>query len=486
MNILQVTDLGNGSVNVSWQCGKTAQRHSQHPVAFADPLTTSDRKELRWYLEDYLGFPFGAERYRAELVEQKMAEWGVALFKQVFGTADDTRTYYQEAVREGLECCELCISSENPTFLNIPWELIQDPTPGRGFLAPSLGALYRQHTAQKVEVFPKIPPEEPFRILLVIARPYGKKDVPLGTVARPMLEALRPLRPYVQLEVLRPPTFDALQQRLNSQRGFYQLVHFDGHGVFAKPSGSYPMSFGGKSGRGNLVFEKEDGTEDIINSADLGQALATCKVPLFVLNACQSAEESEVDAFSSVASQLVAVGAKGVVAMSYSVYADAAARFMQRFYESLVGHASLAEAVASARRRLHADPGRQSVVGTIELRDWMVPVLYLQEYQYIPIPAGTGAVVVPEKDDREEVLHKESEEVYSEGRFGFVGRDYDILHIERALRDGSRPWALLTGLGEVAGKQNWLLALPAGMPRPGAVLVACLSPPSKLRLISGR
>ena len=80
-----------------------------------------------------------------------------------------------------------------PQFLNIPWELLRDPTPGRGYLAPLLGGLYRERSEQRLEGAVEMAPGEPFRILLVIARPAGERDLPLGTVARPMLEALRPL-----------------------------------------------------------------------------------------------------------------------------------------------------------------------------------------------------------------------------------------------------------------------------------------------------
>lgn len=111
-----------------------------------------------------------------------------------------------------------------------------------------------------------------------------------------MLEALRPLRKRIHPEMLRPPTFDALQKRLNARPGYYHLVHFDGHGVFVPRSSTGSlMQFGVAGDRGHLVFEKEDGTEHIVNSRDLGQVLATCRVPLFVLNACQSAEEGQAD-----------------------------------------------------------------------------------------------------------------------------------------------------------------------------------------------
>ena len=450
MNLLHIVDLTEGQIEVGWRRGSDIPRYYS-PLPFEDPLSVEDRGELRWYLEQYLQFPYGAEEYRAGRVEHRMSEWGEALFSQVFPKAEadpDPRGFYQEAVREGLEQCELCVSSEDTDFLNIPWELIRDPAPGRGYLAPSLGGMYRQRSGQAIQAPLKISQHEPFRILLVIARPLGKKDIPLGTVSRPILDALRPLRARVQLEVLRPPTFEALVKRLADRPGFYHLVHFDGHGVFAPSGGGAAMAYGARLGQGHLVFEKDDGTEDIVNSEDLGQALATCKVPLFVLNACQSAEEGKADAYSSVAAQLVAVGAKGVVAMSYSVYADAASFFMERFYEKLVGGASLAASVAAGRKRLHATPGRLSVVGSLELRDWMVPTLYQQEQGYVPIPQA-DAVTIAEGDTDEAVQMQKAEEACPAGRFGFIGRDYDILRIERALRDDQSPWVLLSGMGGI-------------------------------------
>jgi len=136
-----------------------------------------------------------------------------------------------------------------------------------------------------------------------------------------------------------------------------------------------------------------------VSSEELGQELATCRVPLFVLNACQSAREGR-DPYSSVASQLVASGAEGVVAMSYSVYSTAAAKFMNQFYEALVNQKLLSEAVAAGRRTLHADPYRDSVVGPLKLQNWMIPVLYQKEYGYTPIETVEDIVfpMIPHKN----------------------------------------------------------------------------------------
>jgi len=431
INVLRIEDLENDHIQISWQQGDSIL--TCQPVSFPNPLTLKILKRLTWYLEEYLLFPYGAERDKAQKVEKEMKEWGESLFNQVFTKCDcdpDPHFLYQEAVKKGLDTCELCIISEDTKFLMIPWELLREPKPGR-YLAPLLKGLYRQRRSEEIEIEPS---SGTFRILLVISRPEGEEDIPLQTVARPVLEALHPLRRSVELEVLRPPTFDELVERLHNNKGYYHVVHFDGHGIFGREPSA-------QSGSGYLVFEKEDGTEHIVSSQELGQELSTCRVPLFVLNACQSAREGR-DPYSSVASQLVASGAEGVLAMSYSIYSTAVAKFMHQFYQALIDQKLLSEAVAAGRQTLYADSYRDSVVGPLKLQDWMIPVLYQKEYGYTPIET------VEERDfsDAERVILS-AQEVCPEGQFGFVGRDYDLLQIERALYESDHPWVVISGMG---------------------------------------
>jgi hypothetical protein len=139
------------------------------------------------------------------------------------------------------------------------------------------------------------------------------------------------------------------------------------------------------------------------------------------------------------------VGAKGVVAMSYSVYATAASLFMRRFYEALIGHKALSAAVAAGRWSLYAHAERQSAVGPIALKDWLVPTLYQQEQEFVVIPKDLGEWA--EEADAHESVYQQASRACPEGRFGFIGRDNDILRIERALRWDNFPWVLLTGMG---------------------------------------
>lgn len=182
-----------------------------------------------------------------------------------------------------------------------------------------------------------------------------------------------------------------------------------------------------------------------------------------------------------MAAQLVTTGAKGVVAMSYSVHKTAASKFMQRFYETLVENATLGEAVAAGRRKLHSDSSKESVVGLLELRDWMVPCLY-QQVKYTPIPKS-----ITVKGEAHSVYQKVVS-VCEEGRYGFVGRDYDFLEIERALVDNEKPWVLISGIGGV-GKT----ALAYGFARwyaetggcPGGVFVTSFKEKADLSSVLG-
>lgn len=436
-NVLFITDLGENAVQVSWQHGKTPRLYAA-PSHSVNPLTEEDQQQLAWYIEEYLDFPFGAEDWKAKQVEQQMAIWGEVLFRRIFhkdqvDAQKSAYSLYQEATRSGLHKCEVCIESMDPAFLSIEWELLRDPSVGRGYLAPLLGGLYRRLLDQSTLLSSR-PKTKPFRILFIIARPSDASLLPIDE-AQGILEVIRPLQPHIQIDLLRPSTFDALQNKLNAEPGYYQLVHFDGHGAF-------------DGQQGNLLLERVDGQSDIVSADALGQLLANCRVPLFVLSACQTSQERCVRPYSSVASRLVATGVAGVVAMSHSIHTDAASRFMERFYEALIHGSTLSEAVAAGRRRLYAEPGRQSIVGTIPLCDWMVPILYQQSSGYTPFTKTPNIGHAGNTQAVEQLLGQVSK-ACPERRFGFVGRGQDILHIERALADSNSPCVVISGISGV-------------------------------------
>ncbi len=444
-NRLTVNHLGD-SIQLSWQRGQTNPRLAPQ-VPFQHPFDEQALVDLRWYLEEYLGFPYGIEPEKAATIEQKFQEWGQQLFELVFRSSEKGREFFQEATREGLDRCEIGIASDNPQVLNLPWELLYSPD--YQFIAPLLAGIYRSLSSQAVRAPMGNLPDDKLNILLVIARPYGERDVSFKTIARSMLEALKPIQKQINLKVLRPPSFEEFERELNAHKqGFYHIVHFDGHGTFNPHSQGRKFQLGG-IGQGELVFESLKGSEQVISADKIAQSLANCRVPVFILNACKSAQEGE-EQFSSVATRLVFSGAKGVVAMAYTIHAEAAKQFMGRLYGELVTGASLSEAVAAARLTVLNHPLRSSPKGNLPLQDWLVPVLYQQE-PHTPFTPQPEAPSLADLMAQTESPSEEKLDLPEEGAFGFVGRDYDILRLERAFRQNYA--VLLKGMGGVGKTQ---------------------------------
>jgi tetratricopeptide (TPR) repeat protein len=430
----------NNQIQLLWQRGNSVARTTE-PVNFSHPFNAEVLAEIRWYLEEYLHFPYGIEPNKASALEQKLQGWGEELFNLVFCSNEKGRQFFQEATRDGLQQCELGISSEDPQLLNLPWELLY--CSDYQFIAPSLAGIYRSLESFAVRAEMKPLSQDRLNILLVIARPYGETDVSFQTIARPLLQSLEPISNRVNLKVLRPPSFEQLERELNANKGFYHIVHFDGHGGFDPNSVGFQHSFG-EAGQGVLVFENADGSEQIVTAAQIAQSLTDCQVPLFVLNACRSAQEGN-GSFSSVATRLVSLGAKSVVAMSYNVYVVAAKHFIGRLYEQLAMGSSVQVAVAAGRRELLNKPMRYSPKGDLRLQDWIVPILY-QEEDHIPfIPTSEE---IPDLDTfLDETDAISLIDFPDEGQFGFIGRDYDTLRLERAFRNHN--FVLLRGLAGV-------------------------------------
>jgi hypothetical protein len=378
-NRLIVQDVSGDRVQVSLR--RSRQEFEEafgEPIAFAPPLDAKAREDLRWYLEDYLIAPFAVYEEHGQQVQAKLGEWGRALFESVFGAGKPGRDAYLQA-REAP--CELVLRSRSPGFLSLPWELLQDPqrsTP----LALELSATDRTLVAAGGAA--PVPAGERLRVLMVIARPSGLEDVGYQMIARPLLERLEAVRGEVQLEVLRPPTLEELNKRLQASAldgQPYHMLHFDGHGTFGTglvtgAGNQHVYDAGGA--RGYLVFEAEGGGDDLVPADEFALAVNQAKVPLVVLNACRSGMVGEAAAEAAVATRLLEGGAASVVAMGYSVYAVAAAEFMASFYEALFARKPVSEAVAEGRRRLYRRRERPSPKGMLPLEDWIVPVHYLR------------------------------------------------------------------------------------------------------------
>ena len=349
-------------------------------------------RELRWYLEEFLAYPFSPETEHAERVLDALRAWGEQAFDVLFDSREGGKLL-DEATARGYQDLVLQVWSDDARVLAWPWEALRDP---RGsVLAAACGIERHLNRVLDPVAVPAALPSDQVNILLVIARPL-KGDVKYRSIARPLVELIEERNLPAHVHVLRPPTFERLREHLRERPGYYHLVHFDGHGSYGPtPAAEAPHAYGAPEGA--LLFEDEKGTEAPVSAEKLSTLLQEHRIPAIVLNACRSAmlDEGAVDPFASVAASLLKAGTRSVVAMSYSLYVSGAQEFLPAFYRRLFESGSFVEAARAGRQQMFAEPGRVCVRGRFDLQDWLVPVAYPQEVGALTFVAGPSQPVYP-------------------------------------------------------------------------------------------
>ena len=120
----------------------------------------------------------------------------------------------------------------SPAFQQLHWEALKDPKLAQP-LALQATFVRRNLTPQPIKARLREAPT--VNVLLVTARPGGARDVGYRTIARPLVETLRQAKLRVQVEILRPGTYEALVRHLEAVQerhgpGYYHVIHFDVHG----------------------------------------------------------------------------------------------------------------------------------------------------------------------------------------------------------------------------------------------------------------
>ncbi len=401
-----------------------------------DPLM----KELRWYLEEFLDYPFPPRTEHAERVLQALKAWGTEAFEALLGSRQAARLF-EAATAQQYADLRLRIVSDDPRILSWPWEALHDPEVG--FLAQTCRIERRLDKVRDPAPLAEGLPRDRVRILLVTARPFAN-DVGYRSISRPLVELIERRKLPAEVEVLRPPTFERLRERLREKPGRFHILHFDGHGSYGAkgPAAGGPYSL---KAQGRLVFEDEKGRPDPIEAETLSELLQEHALPAVVLNACQSAtlDDRSEDPFSSVAAALLRSGTRSVVAMAYSLYVSGAQQCLPAFYRRLFESGSVAEAVRAGRQQMRHKGGRVCARGLFDLQDWVVPVLYQQQSLDFSFAQEPSPQESPSRKSRLPEEIAQAAPVH-----GFVGRDRAILELERALR---RPPAgvLIQGLGGI-------------------------------------
>lgn len=437
------------------------------PFAFTAPLGPIEVADLRWYLESYYLWPVGVFRDRAAGIEAKLPQWGQELLAaaRCDGVAFDS---WEQAGREGaLRRFSVLVDDAPPVdaatddadaetqaatteaaleaaadLLALPWELLHDDSTW----------LFQGDNAVRVRRrLPNRRPRSerrtnlPIRILLVSPRPeQSEAGDPVGYLdhrasALPLVEAVENLGELARLTVLQPPTYAALERALRDgdQGQPFDVVHFDGHGIYDRRRGLGGLCFEQpREGRGERVL-------DLVHADRLAELVRYHRIPLVFLEACQTAL-TESDPTASVAATLLDEGVASVVAMTHSVLVETARRFVQAFYRTLAEGARVGTAMVEGQRALFDDPCRGKIpgAGELRLRDWFVPVLYQEKLDPQPITHLAGPDVQRlEQQGRTLRLG----ELPAPPEHHFQGRSRELLALERHLHDAR--WAVVRGTG---------------------------------------
>lgn len=380
-------------------------------------------------------------------------------------TLTDPKTEARDGKRRVTAIATLAYEPAAATeLLALPWELLHD---GHGWLFQGKRpARVRRRLPNRREQGARAT-ALPIRILLVSPRPeHDGKGQDIGYIdhrvsARPLLEAVENLGELVQLTVLTPPTYAALNQALQAaadRQEPFDVVHFDGHGVYDR-----------RIGLGGLCFEDpkdasllEKRVMEFIDASKLAGLFRQHRVPLVFLEACQTAQ-AELDPTASVAARLLEEGVTSVVAMSHSVLVETARRFVQAFYAELARGARVGRAMLAGQRALHDDTWRGKIMGAGDLRlqDWFVPVIY-QEKQDPQLITKIPAKEVQHLEAKKRKLSLGA--LPDEPPHKFQGRSRELLALERLLH--RQPWAVVRG-GGGAGKTTLAAELARWLTRTG-------------------
>ena len=153
-------------------------------------------------------------------------------------------------------------------------------------------------------------PSPTINLLVITARPDEERDVNCRTISRPLIEAIQQARVPINVELLRPGTYQALENHLQARgAGYYHIVHFDAHGglatfdqITSEQRESDSILFKNRYGRGDiepysgikafLFLEGETtGQSDPVEAQELADLLTNQGIPVCILNACQSAKQ---------------------------------------------------------------------------------------------------------------------------------------------------------------------------------------------------
>ena len=412
---------------------------------FRNPLASSDRAEISWYFQEYLDAPYGPNVERAGAVENGFRNLGRLLYETVFPEGE-SRQLLDSVLAESSETREIRIVSSRPEFLSLPWELLNSPE--TGYLVSGFSSLARQDNSSELPAFEADLTSEQLNVLVVAPYISGQIECYSCGLSDALLPVLEGLNVQVELDFLRPPSFEALTRKLEENPSRYHLVHVDGLIL---------------SDEGRLLFEVAGAMPEPVDVNQFSGTVIDAGVPLVFLSAGdRSGRPDQLNqAWEQLGLELVQAGVPASILAPTQLRGAATMEgFLRRFYQTLVQGIGAGGSLAVARAGLMEEPHRLTLAGPKVSWDWITPSIY-QSHSYSPpsiaaeVSNPLAAPVIQPQEDAE----PESQFPVA-GQYGLVGRNAEMAQLERHLeRDSVVLLYGNTGVGKtelVLGLARWL------------------------------
>ncbi len=277
----------------------------EYPINITDPFTPQEERQLEWYFEEWLTYPM-LNGKKAEAAKMSVASYGESLFNQVFKADINAYSDYRQ-LRGNLKQVKIEIVGNSPEFHALHWEAMRDKDLPRPLAVDCV--MIRKRIDKAASVAANMAESPIINLLVVIARPDEEHDVGYRTIARPLIEVIENSHLPVNIDLLRPGTYESLERHLEAKgAGYYHIIHFDCHGALMAYADiqegvkrnryTYQARWGREDiqpyagVKAYLFLDGEsNGKADPVEAGELANLLTGKGIPVCILNACQSGKQ---------------------------------------------------------------------------------------------------------------------------------------------------------------------------------------------------
>ncbi len=405
--ILQIQELSYDTTIDIFYVRLVINRDTRYKVELMNPNYNIDSWE--WYFEEYMSSRLigSIKDKKAKKVADSIFRYGQDLFEDLISQKEIYHEYRKFRDDFGVDKLQIEIDGHSAAFHAIHWEAMLDSELDMPLILLDGVRFYRKNY-KPVPYLAKAELSNYLKVLVVTARP-STNDVNNLIIQKPILESAKKSGKNVEVNILNSGTWKGLLKHLKKKgKGYYHIIHFDVHGSvlsyenlkvgheqnmnhFAREKHSFQANWGvrdieeykGEKAWLYLEGNTKDATV-LIEAKDLATALRQYRIPVCILNACQSAKQDFKSNDSSLGKVLVESGMFLVLAMRYSILVSAATLFMKTLYTEIFNGKDIEQAIANARIELYHSKNRPLPNGSIDMEDWLLPVVYLNKEVTLP------------------------------------------------------------------------------------------------------